>query len=130
MGAVIPGDSPPGNIEVTLDEMSGNGHGQAYYDVSHHLNANALAGSSPASTREDKPAPHGDSETLVTDVFAPPVIYDRMVAAGVKKSHHRWPNQVLLGIMAGLYIGLGSMLALTVGADADGLKEDNPGLQK
>lgn len=77
-----------------------------------------------------KPGAAAMDGTLVTDMFSPAEVYDLLVEAGAKKAKKAWPNAFMLGIMAGLYIGIGSMLAVTVGGAVPELKEDNPGLAK
>lgn len=41
-----------------------------------------------------------------------------------------WANVLLLGILAGAYISLGALLALSVGGNIPGILSTNPGLQK
>ena len=67
---------------------------------------------------------------ILGDLFSPPDIYDNFVAQGVKKAHASWMPAMVLGFMAGCYIGLGALLADTVGGNIPGVKATNLGLQK
>ena len=64
------------------------------------------------------------------DLVPPPALVDRMVAAGAAKAALPADKVVVLGILAGVYIGLGALLALSVGGNAPALAASNPGLQK
>eukprot|EP01023_Acetabularia_acetabulum_P021280 TRINITY_DN21143_c0_g2_i3.p1 TRINITY_DN21143_c0_g2~~TRINITY_DN21143_c0_g2_i3.p1 ORF type:complete len:446 (-),score=64.26 TRINITY_DN21143_c0_g2_i3:109-1323(-) len=68
--------------------------------------------------------------------FLEPVqIYKKLVYTGEKKNKQalipfKWWMIFWQAIFAGIYIGLGDVLLLTVGAQSYGVKEENPGLYK
>ncbi|KAK9840646.1 hypothetical protein WJX81_006750 [Elliptochloris bilobata] len=56
--------------------------------------------------------------------------YAKAVAAGAAKAALPVGTTLVLGVLAGVFIGFGSFLALSVGGDCPGLASANPGLQK
>lgn len=50
-------------------------------------------------------------------MIEPPASYKNFMALGVKKGHTTVPQIVLIGILAGWYIGFGMLLVLTCGLD-------------
>lgn len=61
---------------------------------------------------------------------AAPAVYKNFVALGVKRGNATIPQIVLLGLLAGWYIGFGMLLVLTCGMDTPTIGKDNLGLTK
>ncbi|EFN58263.1 hypothetical protein CHLNCDRAFT_34412 [Chlorella variabilis] len=79
-------------------------------------------------------APNGSvavsNEVATSSVLTPPQIYEKAAAAGAYKTQLPWWKIVLLGAVAGCYVGLGGALLLTVGPNCPGIAAQNPGLAK
>lgn len=56
--------------------------------------------------------------------------YQRLVELGAGKSKLGVWQTFLFGLLAGVYVGMGALLALTVGGACPGILQTNPGLQK
>jgi formate/nitrite transporter len=89
------------------------------------LSVRARAISSPS----DLPAAP-TSIVLPTEAAPPPAVYQRVVEAGVAKAKLPLWKLILLGFVAGFYIGFGALLMLNIGVSCPGLASTNPGLQK
>lgn len=97
-----------------------------------------LVVSSPPDTPEvavnpqARGAPHKGDPAALCPVALPhaEIAPPAQVAAGVSKVEAPWISAVVLGILAGMYISVGALLALSVGGSMPEAKEDNPGLQK
>mmetsp|Transcript_6450 Transcript_6450/g.18608 ORF Transcript_6450/g.18608 Transcript_6450/m.18608 type:complete len:341 (-) Transcript_6450:3-1025(-) len=76
--------------------------------------------------------PQGPSAVAAatTDVCLPPAILTRIVGMGVTKAGLSSFKTVLLGLLAGVYVGFGALVMLHIGANCPGLAASNPGLQK
>lgn len=61
---------------------------------------------------------------------SPAGTFESAVAAGAAKANLSWWRVLLLGIVAGAYISLGGLLALSVGGSVPNLKMEHPGLQR
>lgn len=83
----------------------------------------AVAPAAPAP-----PAPAAPQ--MVSAVAPPPIVFQKVVEAGVAKANLPWEKIALLGLLAGCYIGMGAFLSLSVGGCCPGLAATNPGLQK
>ena len=57
-------------------------------------------------------------------------IVQKLVVVGQQKIKLPTSKVLLLGILAGFYIGIGGLLAVTVGGGIPEIKTTNPGLQK
>ncbi|KAI7845020.1 hypothetical protein COHA_001386 [Chlorella ohadii] len=71
-----------------------------------------------------------NGEVATNGVLTPPQIYEKAAAAGTYKCNLPWWKIVLLGCVAGCYVGLGGALLLTVGPNCYGIAQTNPGLAK
>ncbi|PRW56687.1 nitrite transporter NAR1 [Chlorella sorokiniana] len=71
-----------------------------------------------------------NGEVATNGVLSPPQIYEKAAAAGAYKCNLPWWKIVLLGCVAGCYVGLGGALLLTVGPNCYGIAQTNPGLAK
>lgn len=60
----------------------------------------------------------------------PPATFAAAVVTGTAKAGLKSWKTLLLGVMAGAYIGLGGLLALRVGGAMPGIADANPGLQR
>lgn len=69
-------------------------------------------------------------EVATSSVLSPAQVYDRVAAMGAYKTQLPWWKIVLLGIVAGCYVGLGGALLLTVGPNCTQIAANNPGLAK
>lgn len=67
---------------------------------------------------------------MAGDIKSPKDIYDGIVNIGIMKSKYSIRKTIQLGIVAGIHIGFGSYLALSVGGNVPALAASNPGLQK
>lgn len=63
-------------------------------------------------------------------VKTPPQMYEAAVALGAAKSQSPPWKTLLLGIVAGAYIAIGALLALSIGGALPAISAANPGLQK
>lgn len=63
-------------------------------------------------------------------VAPPPLAYQKLVELGAGKSKLDVGKTFLFGLLAGVYIAMGALLALTVGGACPGILQTNPGLQK
>ncbi|KAL4447187.1 hypothetical protein ABPG77_007220 [Micractinium sp. CCAP 211/92] len=71
-----------------------------------------------------------NGEVAVNGVLTPSQIYEKAANAGAYKTQLPWWKIVLLGAVAGCYVGLGGALLLTVGPNCTGIAAQNPGLAK
>ncbi|PSC72709.1 nitrite transporter NAR1 [Micractinium conductrix] len=69
-------------------------------------------------------------EVATNGVLTPAQIYEKAAATGAYKASLPWWKIVLLGMVAGCYVGLGGALLLTVGPNCPGIASNNPGLAK
>lgn len=69
-------------------------------------------------------------EVATNGMLTPPQIYEKAAATGAYKAALPWWKIVLLGAVAGCYVGLGGALLLTVGPNCMGIASTNPGLAK
>lgn len=81
------------------------------------------------------PAPPAAAAAAVTPeptpgIVAPPKAYEIIVGMGAAKAVLPWQKIFIMGIVAGVYIGFGGLLALTVGGNCPGLAASNPGLHR
>lgn len=60
----------------------------------------------------------------------PPALYANAVAIGEKKAHTPASTTLKLSILSGAHIGLGGLLAMTIGGNMAAMGKENPGLQK
>lgn len=67
---------------------------------------------------------------MTASVLTPAQIYAKAAEAGAAKCKLPWWKIVLLGMLAGCYVGLGGALLLTVGPNCTGIAASNPGLAK
>jgi len=73
----------------------------------------------------------GKVEASDVALVTPPHIgYRQVLAAGAQKAKVRLTKSVPLGILAGIFIGFGCYLMVSVGANCPDIKEKNPGLYK
>lgn len=63
-------------------------------------------------------------------VLPPPAVYQKLVEAGEKKGNLPAGKIFIMGIVAGVFIAFGALLALSVGGSCPGLVGSNPGVQK
>ncbi|KAL4858446.1 putative formate transporter [Chlorella vulgaris] len=70
------------------------------------------------------------NEVATSSVLSPAQIYEKAAATGAYKTQLPWWKIVLLGTVAGCYVGLGGALLLTVGPNCPGIASANPGLAK
>lgn len=61
---------------------------------------------------------------------SPAATYEAALTAAVAKAEQPWMKTLLLGIIAGAYVGMGALLALRVGGSVDNLASAYPGLQR
>ncbi|CAG9466324.1 unnamed protein product [Pedinophyceae sp. YPF-701] len=66
----------------------------------------------------------------VADCVIGPAVYALCVSLGEAKSTLPLSKMIPLGIAAGIYVGFGAMLAMSVGGNMPGAVASNPGLQK
>nr|AXF41560.1 LCIA1020 protein [Chlorella sp. ArM0029B] len=71
-----------------------------------------------------------NGEVATNGILTPPQIYEKAAATGAYKAALPWWKIVLLGAVAGCYVGLGGALLLTVGPNCMGIAAQNPGLAK
>ncbi|CAD7705450.1 unnamed protein product [Ostreobium quekettii] len=64
------------------------------------------------------------------DVVPPAQAYQKIVDLGTGKAKLDVWKTFLFGLLAGAYVGMGALLALTVGGACPGILQANPGLQK
>ncbi|KIY93965.1 hypothetical protein MNEG_13997 [Monoraphidium neglectum] len=75
------------------------------------------------------PAPVISPEAF-RDIVPPAKAYETVVGLGAARTTMPWQKVLFMGVLAGIYIGLGGLLLLTVGGNCPGLAASNPGLQK
>ncbi|GBF90570.1 nitrite transporter [Raphidocelis subcapitata] len=66
----------------------------------------------------------------IPGVLPPAAVYAKVVDGGAGKAALPWQKVLVLGIMAGVYIGFGALLSQVVGGNCPGLAAANPGMQK
>ncbi|KAL4433475.1 hypothetical protein ABPG77_010328 [Micractinium sp. CCAP 211/92] len=66
----------------------------------------------------------------IVGVLPPAAVYQAAANAGAAKAAMPFGKTVLLGIVAGAYIGLCAALLMTVGPNCPGIAQSNPGLAK
>ncbi|KAL4443724.1 hypothetical protein ABPG75_011461 [Micractinium tetrahymenae] len=71
-----------------------------------------------------------NGEVATNGVLTPAQIYEKAANTGAYKTQLPWWKIVLLGAVAGCYVGLGGALLLTVGPNCMGIAAENPGLAK
>lgn len=74
------------------------------------------------------PAPKGPDNVAL--LSPPPGAYDAAAATGAGKAKVGVLRVLLLGMMAGAYIAIGGLMALSVGGSSPGLAASNPGLYR
>lgn len=65
-----------------------------------------------------------------TEMAPPSVTYQRLVEIGTAKAELPVGKIIILGLLAGVYVGLGALLMLHIGLNCPGLATTNPGLQR
>lgn len=63
-------------------------------------------------------------------MYTPPEVLDQVIAMGEKKYQTPWGKLVILGVLAGVYIAMGGLLASLASAGLGGWAETNPTLPK
>ncbi|KAI8466270.1 MAG: Formate/nitrite transporter-domain-containing protein [Monoraphidium minutum] len=95
------------------------------------LNGGAVPSLAPAAPA---PAPAPAAAAAFPDpipgVVPPAAVYNKVVEAGTAKANLPALKILVLGMLAGIYIGFGALLSQVVGGNCPGLVASNPGLQK
>lgn len=90
-----------------------------------------VVSSSPLPSRPQTPTLGSPSNPMnISGVLSPQLAYDKAVETGASKAAYQPWKTFLLGNLAGVYVGFGSFLAFTVGANLQEMAISNPGLQK
>lgn len=107
-------------------------HRQQHHAVSTAAAAAALRRSSATTTVALTMSTSGSSsgQAPVSALKAPPALYEGAVAAGTAKASASFGKIFKLGVVAGAHIGIGALLALSVGGACPAMAQENPGLQK
>lgn len=75
-------------------------------------------------------SPASSTTQGLTGVAPPAAAYQTLVELGAGKSKLNVWKTFVFGLLAGVYVALGALLALTVGGACPGILTTNPGLQK
>ncbi|DBA79200.1 TPA: hypothetical protein ACH3X1_009019 [Trebouxia sp. C0004] len=90
-----------------------------------------LASSSPLPSSPQTPTLGSPNNPVnISGVLSPQLAYDKAVETGAAKVAYQPWKTFLLANLAGVYVGFGSFLAFTVGANLQEMAISNPGLQK
>jgi formate/nitrite transporter len=133
-----------GNGYRTLDETAplvygagagGNGgipYSQAKY-VDDGSTPSALALATPAINHDGTKAHGQGRETFAPPRLTPFFTFQQALSSGEHKAELHWGKTIVLGLLAGMYISIGALLAINIGGGVPGFAPDAldlPGLQK